>query len=60
MDYAPWGTWWEPYVNGYYYYLFVDPVMETKEENYKDKEINFWNSLPLYENRDHNIIRDEL
>ena len=59
-DMTPWGTWWEPYVYGYNYYMFVDPEMSTREETYRKKEMDFWNGLPLFENKDQNVIRDEL
>ncbi|XP_045137548.1 juvenile hormone esterase-like [Portunus trituberculatus] len=59
-DVSPWGTWWEPFVKSSYYYMQIDPKMETLGQPLKEKEMAFWNDLPLYENRDHNVIRDEL
>lgn len=59
-DISPWGMWWEPYLKGTYYYLKIDPEMETQEDPLKPKEMEFWKSLPLYENVDHNVLRDEL
>lgn len=59
-DASPWGAWWEPYVRGTYYYLQIDPEMETMDTPLKEKEMTFWENLPLYENRDHHVIRDEL
>ncbi|XP_018007693.1 esterase-5B isoform X2 [Hyalella azteca] len=59
-DVSPWGTWWEPYYVGYDIYLKIDPDMESRDTPYRAEQRQFWDSLPLFENRDHNIIRDEL
>ncbi|RXG55568.1 Venom carboxylesterase-6 [Armadillidium vulgare] len=59
-DVSPWGTWWEPYVKGTLYYMQIDPEMATQDTPLKEKEMNFWKDLPLFENRDKNVIRDEL
>jgi len=59
-DISPWGAWWEPFVPGYDIYLRIDPEMESQEAVYKKDAIDFWDALPLYENRDRNVLRDEL
>ncbi|XP_071517860.1 esterase E4-like [Panulirus ornatus] len=59
-DVSPWDTWWEPFVNGYMFYLQIDPQMESKDVPLKSEQMAFWHDLPLFENRDHNVIRDEL
>ncbi|KAK7081277.1 Carboxylesterase 5A [Halocaridina rubra] len=59
-DISPWGAWWEPFVDGYLYYLQIDPEMESVDVPIKEETMRFWEDLPLFENRDHNIIRDEL
>ncbi|KAG7176035.1 juvenile hormone esterase-like [Homarus americanus] len=59
-DISPWGAWWEPFLGGYLYYLQIDPDMDSKDVPLKDEQMTFWNDLPLYENRDHNVLRDEL
>ncbi|XP_027207538.2 juvenile hormone esterase [Penaeus vannamei] len=59
-DVSPWGAWWEPFVKGYLYYLRIDPEMDSQEVPLKEEHMAFWDSLPLFENRDHNVIRDEL
>lgn len=59
-DMSPWGTWWEPFVRNSYYYMMIDPDMETKDDLLREKQMIFWRDLPLFENRDHNVLRDEL
>ncbi|XP_066954455.1 esterase-6-like [Macrobrachium rosenbergii] len=59
-DLSPWGAWWEPFVNGYLYYLRIDPEMESLDVPLKEENMQFWEGLPLFENRDQNVIRDEL
>ena len=59
-DISPWGAWWDPYVTGYDYYLKIDPDMLTEEHPYKREQTTFWEGLPLFENREHNVLRDEL
>ncbi|XP_042882970.1 venom carboxylesterase-6-like [Penaeus japonicus] len=59
-DISPWGAWWEPFVKGYLYYLRIDPDMDSQDVPLKEEQMAFWDSLPLYENRDHNVLRDEL
>jgi len=57
---SPWGTWWDPYYAGYDYYFKIDPDLETDEVRYRHDQMDFWSSLPLYENVDHNVLKDEL
>ena len=38
----------------------IDPELETQDVPLKEKQMTFWEGLPLYENRDHHVIRDEL
>ena len=52
--------WWDPYYDGYDYYMKLEPEMETQETRYRPEQMEFWNSLPLFENVDTNVIRDEL
>ncbi|XP_050687702.1 juvenile hormone esterase-like isoform X2 [Eriocheir sinensis] len=59
-DISPWGTWWEPFVHGTHIYMQIDPEMFSQGEPLREKQMTFWNDLPLFENRDHNVIRDEL
>ncbi|XP_047493514.1 uncharacterized protein LOC125042091 [Penaeus chinensis] len=59
-DVSPWGAWWEPFVKGYLYYLRIDPEMDSQDVPLKEENMAFWDSLPLFENRDQNVIRDEL
>ncbi|KAK3864013.1 hypothetical protein Pcinc_030274 [Petrolisthes cinctipes] len=59
-DVSPWGAWWEPYYPNYNFWLQIDPEMESREEPLRGPQMSFWGDLPLYENRDNNVIRDEL
>ncbi|XP_053633789.2 esterase E4-like [Cherax quadricarinatus] len=59
-DVSPWGAWWEPYIPGSFYYLQIDPEMESKDGPLKEEQMVFWSDLPLFENRDHNVLKDEL
>lgn len=59
-DYSPWNMWWDPYYSGYDYYFRINPEFETLETRYRNEQMQFWDSLPLFENTDHNVLRDEL
>ncbi|XP_045603230.2 esterase E4 [Procambarus clarkii] len=59
-DVSPWGAWWEPFVHGYHYYLQIDPEMESKDGPLRNEQMTFWNDLALFENRDRNVLKDEL